>query len=94
MIADLLIVGGTIVDGIVCPGYQADRAVRDGKIADVAMIASCAHTPTLDAPDLVGDSSKLAVVTGAGTGTAQKATTIGLANEGAMVIAFGRGWDR
>ena len=50
---DLLIAGGTVVDGSGKPGYSADVAVRDGRIAAVGRLARSSARAVLDAKGLV-----------------------------------------
>src|SRR5262245_24124870 len=46
---DLLIRGGTVIDGTRAPRYDADVGVRDGRIAAVGDLAGQAAGRTLDA---------------------------------------------
>ncbi|HLQ34943.1 MAG TPA: amidohydrolase family protein [Chloroflexota bacterium] len=49
---DLLVRGGTMVDGSRLPGYRADVGVRDGRIADIGRLQGSAAR-TIDASGLV-----------------------------------------
>ena len=46
---DLIIRGGTVVDGTGKPGFAADVAVEDGRIREIGRFESSPDTPTLDA---------------------------------------------
>ncbi|GIS98457.1 MAG: hypothetical protein CM1200mP26_01700 [Acidimicrobiales bacterium] len=50
---DLLITGGTVVDGTGTPGVRADVGVTDGRIAAVGELAGAEAAETLDASDRV-----------------------------------------
>src|SRR3954464_6506786 len=50
---DLLVRGGTVVDGSGLPAYRADVGVRDGKIVEIGRLAGGAAR-TIDASGLVG----------------------------------------
>jgi len=50
---DLVIRGGTVVDGSGSPGFRADVAVRDGKIARVGDLAGVKAARVIDASGLV-----------------------------------------
>ena len=50
---DLLITGGTVIDGTGTPGVRADVGVTDGRIAAVGALAGAEATETLDASDRV-----------------------------------------
>jgi len=50
---DLLIVGGTVVDGTGKPACAADLRISEGKIADVGLIGGVEGVPTLDAKGFV-----------------------------------------
>ena len=49
---DLVIAGGSVVDGTGQPPVRADVAISDGRIADVGRIDCDANVPSLDATDL------------------------------------------
>jgi N-acyl-D-aspartate/D-glutamate deacylase len=49
---DLIIQNGTVVDGTGSPGYRADVAVADGKIAAIGQVDGRART-TIDASELI-----------------------------------------
>ena len=49
---DLLIRGGTLIDGTGAPGYTGDVAIKDGKIAETGKITSAAKR-TIDATGLL-----------------------------------------
>jgi N-acyl-D-aspartate/D-glutamate deacylase len=49
---DLVIRGGTVIDGTGRPGYRADVGVQNGKIAEIGQIAEGGRE-TIDAADLV-----------------------------------------
>jgi N-acyl-D-amino-acid deacylase len=46
---DLLITGGTVIDGSKAPRFDADVGIRDGRIAAIGALAGQAATRTLDA---------------------------------------------
>jgi N-acyl-D-amino-acid deacylase len=50
---DLLICGGTVVDGSGAPGVRADVGVRDGKIAAVGDLADAQAARTIEAAGLI-----------------------------------------
>jgi hypothetical protein len=52
MAYDLLIKGGTVVDGTGAPGCQADIAVKDGRIAEIGRVGASA-AKTLDVAGLI-----------------------------------------
>ena len=53
MSADLLIVGGSVVDGTGAPAYPADLRISEGKIAAVGAIGNRDGLPAVDAKGLV-----------------------------------------
>ena len=53
VIFDLLITGGTVIDGTGTPGVRADVGVTDGRIAAVGELAGAEAAETLDASDRV-----------------------------------------
>ena len=50
---DLIIQGGTVVDGTLTPRYVSDIAIKDGKIAKIGGLKGKTATRVLDAPGLV-----------------------------------------
>jgi N-acyl-D-aspartate/D-glutamate deacylase len=48
-VIDILIKGGTVVDGTGKPSYKGDVAIESGKIADIGNLASAAASRTIDA---------------------------------------------
>ncbi len=50
---DLLVRGGTVVDGSGLPAYTADVGVRDGRVAAVGRLGDVAATNTIDADGCV-----------------------------------------
>src|SRR5690349_16912112 len=52
MTYDLLVKGGTIVDGTGAPAFRADIGIRDGRIAEIGKIIDTARK-TIDADGLV-----------------------------------------
>ena len=53
MDTDLLISGGSVVDGTGKPPFAADVAVQDGRIAEIGAIEQRAEIPVLDATGLI-----------------------------------------
>jgi len=49
---DIIIRGGTVIDGTGAPGYRADIAVRDGLIAEIGELSGCCADRVLDAEGL------------------------------------------
>ena len=49
MAIDLLIAGGTVIDGTGRPSFAADVAIKDGRILDVGTIPAPENVPCLDA---------------------------------------------
>ena len=49
---DLLLKGGTVIDGTGAPRFQADIAIRDGKIVEIGSISGEA-AETVDAAGLI-----------------------------------------
>ncbi len=45
---DYILRGGTVVDGTGGPSYQADVAIKDGKIAKIAQVIDCAAKEVID----------------------------------------------
>lgn len=52
MAYDVLIKNGTVIDGTGAPAYQADVAIKDGKIAEIGRIKDAADK-VIDAADCV-----------------------------------------
>jgi N-acyl-D-amino-acid deacylase len=50
---DLVIRGGTIVDGTRIPRYVADLAIKDGRIATIGKVAAHEGRRSIDADGLV-----------------------------------------
>ncbi len=50
---DVLIKGGTVVDGTKVPRYRADIGIKNGKIAKIGRLASSSATQVLDATGLI-----------------------------------------
>ncbi|MBR4441932.1 MAG: D-aminoacylase [Clostridia bacterium] len=50
---DIIIRGGTVIDGTGAPGYRADVAVRDGIIAAIGDLSGVSANRTLDAEGLI-----------------------------------------
>ena len=50
---DLMIRGGTIVDGTRIPRYKADLAIKDGKIARIGGLRGASASRVLDASGLI-----------------------------------------
>ena len=50
---DIIIKGGTVVDGTLTPRYVSDLAIKDGKIAKIGGLKGKSATRVLDAPGLV-----------------------------------------
>ena len=49
---DIIIRGGTVIDGTGKPGYRADVAVRDGRITAIGDLGDAAAAKVLDAAGL------------------------------------------
>ena len=52
MALDILIKNGTIIDGLGTPGYHADIAIKDGKIAKIGFLGAPNTKTTIDATGL------------------------------------------
>jgi N-acyl-D-amino-acid deacylase len=50
---DLLLSGGSVVDGTGAPGYRADVAITNGKIKEIGRLTAPPEVPVLDAAGLV-----------------------------------------
>ena len=50
---DVLIKGGTVVDGTRVPRYRADVGIRDGKIAQIGYLSNRSATQVIDAAGLI-----------------------------------------
>ena len=50
---DLLIKGGTIVDGTRLPRYRADVGIKDGRVAEIGRIGSASGNKVLDAQGMI-----------------------------------------
>ena len=46
---DVIIKGGTIIDGLLTPGYVSDMAIKDGKIAQIGGLRHSSASKVLDA---------------------------------------------
>ena len=63
---DIIIRGGTVIDGTGKPGYKADVAVKDGKIAAIGDLSGLEAEKVLDAsglavaPGFIGTEKELA----------------------------------
>ena len=54
MAYDLVIKGGTVVDGSGLPGYRADLGIQDGMIAKIGDLKGQAAKETIDAEGQIG----------------------------------------
>ena len=88
---DLVLLGGTVVDGSGGEPYRADVAVLDGRIAAIGELGGAAATETLDVEGLVVAPGFIDVHSHADQGLAdpQLKTNRGFVTQGVTTAAFG-----